>query len=33
MTKGRGSFTMELSHYEPVPDRGAKELVDKFSGR
>mgnify|MGYP001821162719 CR=1 FL=1 len=33
MTKGRGSFTMELSHYEPVPDRVAKELVDKFNAR
>ena len=32
MTKGRGSFTMELSHYDPVPDRVAKELVAKFNG-
>jgi elongation factor G len=31
MTKGRGSFTMELSHYDPVPDRVAKELVAKFN--
>ena len=27
MTKGRGSFTMELSHYDPVPERIAKGLV------
>jgi elongation factor G len=29
MTKGRGSFTMELSHYDPVPDRIAQELIEK----
>jgi len=29
MTKGRGSFTMELSHYDPVPERIAKGLVMK----
>jgi elongation factor G len=29
MTKGRGSFTMEFSHYDPVPDRVAEELVAK----
>ncbi len=29
MTKGRGSFTMEFSHYDPVPERLAKELVAK----
>jgi elongation factor G len=27
MTKGRGSFTMEFSHYDPVPERVAKELA------
>jgi elongation factor G len=32
MTKGRGSFTMELSHYDPVPERVAQELVAKFNG-
>ena len=31
MTRGRGSFTMELSHYDPVPERVAKELVAKFN--
>jgi translation elongation factor EF-G len=29
MTKGRGSFTMELSHYDPVPDRIAQDLIEK----
>lgn len=33
MTKGRGSYTMELSHYDPVPNRVADELVSKFSRR
>jgi elongation factor G len=32
MTKGRGSYTMEFSHYDPVPDRLAEELVSKFNG-
>lgn len=27
LTKGRGSYTMELSHYDPVPERIAKDLV------
>ena len=31
MTKGRGSYTMELSHYDPVPDRVAEDLVAKFN--
>ncbi|MEM9727027.1 MAG: elongation factor G [Myxococcota bacterium] len=30
MTKGRGSFTMEFSHYDPVPERLADELRTKF---
>ncbi len=33
MTKGRGSFTMELSHYDPVPERIAKDLVMKHGAR
>jgi len=32
MTKGRGSYTMELSHYDPVPEHVAQELVAKFNG-
>jgi elongation factor G len=30
MTQGRGSYTMELSHYDPVPARVAQELSAKF---
>lgn len=30
MTKGRGSYTMELSHYDRVPERIAQELVAEF---
>jgi elongation factor G len=30
MTKGRGSYSMELSHYDPVPERIAQDLVAKF---
>ncbi len=33
MTKGRGSYTMELSHYDTVPDRIAQDLVASFNGR
>ncbi len=29
MTSGRGSFTMEFSHYEPVPKNVADEIVAK----
>lgn len=32
MTKGRGSFTMELSHYDPVPARIARELGAERDG-
>ena len=31
MTKGRGSYTMELSHYDPVPEQIAKDLVAKHA--
>ena len=33
MTKGRGSFTMELSHYDPVPEQIAEDLVAKFDAQ
>jgi elongation factor G len=33
MTKGRGSYSMELSHYDPVPERIAQDLVAKFDAR
>jgi len=29
MTSGRGSYTMEFSHYEPVPKNVADEIVAK----
>jgi elongation factor G len=31
MTKGRGRYTMELSHYDPVPERIAQDLVATFN--
>ncbi len=30
MTGGEGSFTMEFSHYEPVPPRTQQELIDLY---
>ncbi|MGB3050642.1 MAG: elongation factor G [Polyangiales bacterium] len=33
MTRGRGSFTMELSHYDPVPERIAQDLAAKHAAR
>ncbi len=33
MTKGRGSFTMELSHYDAVPERIAEDLVTNHGAR
>jgi len=33
MTKGRGSYSMELSHYDAVPARIAQDLVAKFDAR
>lgn len=33
MTKGRGRYTMELSHYDPVPERIAQGLVASFEGQ
>ena len=29
MTQGRGTFTMEFSHYEPVPEELAKKLLER----
>lgn len=29
MTEGRASFTMEFSHYAPVPNNIAEEVVSK----
>lgn len=33
MTKGRGSYTMELSHYDPLPDRLVQDLVEQSRGQ
>ena len=33
MTQGRGSYSMEPSHYEGVPDQLAEQLVLKMTGR
>jgi len=33
MTQGRGSYTMEPSHYEQVPTQLAEALVMKMTGR
>ncbi|HEX5035664.1 MAG TPA: elongation factor G [bacterium] len=33
MTQGRASFTMEFSHYEPVPKNIAEEIIAKAQGR
>jgi len=27
MTQGRGNFTMEFDHYEPVPDTLAEKIL------
>ncbi len=29
MTQGRGAFTMEFSHYEPVPEKLAQEIIER----
>jgi elongation factor G len=33
MTKGRGSYTMELSHYDPVPERIEEDLIKRFNSK
>ena len=33
MTGGEGSYTMQLSHYDAVPDQIAEDLVAKFAAR
>jgi len=30
VTGGAGSFTMELSHYDPVPAQIQKQLIEAF---
>ncbi|MCE5210369.1 MAG: hypothetical protein LLG40_02310, partial [Deltaproteobacteria bacterium] len=31
-TQGRASYTMEFSHYEPVPNSIADEIISKATG-
>ncbi len=31
-TQGRASYTMEFSHYEPVPNSIAEEIISKATG-
>ena len=33
MTGGEGSYTMHLSHYDPVPSNLQKELIKQFEHR
>lgn len=33
MTQGRGTYTMQFSHYQPTPDQVTKELVARITGR
>jgi len=33
MTKGRGSYTMTLSHYDAVPEPIAEDLVAQFDAQ
>jgi elongation factor G len=32
LSQGRATYTMEFSHYEPVPQSVANEIVSKVSG-
>jgi elongation factor G len=32
LTQGRATYTMEFSHYEPVPTSVANEIISKASG-
>ena len=32
LSQGRGTYTMEFSHYEPVPTNIANEIIAKASG-
>jgi elongation factor G len=33
MTQGRATYTMQFSHYEPVPAAVAEGIVAKFDGK
>jgi elongation factor G len=32
-TQGRGTYTMQFSHYEEVPEKVAEDIVDRIQGR
>jgi elongation factor G len=32
-TQGRGTFSMEFAHYEPMPNNIADTLITKFKGQ
>jgi elongation factor G len=33
MTQGRATYTMQFSHYEPVPAAVAEGIIAKFDGK
>jgi elongation factor G len=33
MTQGRGTYTMQFSHYQPTPDQITKEIIARITGR
>jgi elongation factor G len=33
LTSGRASSTMEFSHYEPMPENLAREILEKVTGK
>jgi elongation factor G len=33
MTQGRATYTMQFSHYEPVPSAVAEGIIAKFTGK
>jgi elongation factor G len=33
MTQGRATYTMQFSHYEPVPTAVAEGIIAKFDGK
>jgi elongation factor G len=33
MTQGRATYTMQFSHYEPVPANVSEGIIAKFDGK
>ncbi|MEW6523280.1 MAG: elongation factor G [Bacillota bacterium] len=33
MTQGRGTYTMQFSHYQPTPDQVTREIIARITGR